>query len=325
MWQKQIFFRPHPPTVKVYIMADGTVDPATTPITRFGDVYVFADNLLNHTLEVQRDNIVGDGAGFTLKGVGVNAGITLSDRKNVAIKNVDIRNYVMSVWLQQSSNNTILDNRMLTFFNVILDSSSNNQIIGNNITGQDTGYGYGVQVNSGSSNITIVGNSFADTGIGVRIEGGDYNLVSGNCFIRGGAGALVRGFYNIISKNSMVDGRDGISVTGSGSHNTIFGNNITGESDFGITIHHGSNNTVYENHITNSVVGVYLGFSFEFPDRKVENNVFYRNNFVNITQYVSIGYFPGSKFWDNNEEGNYWSNYGTDSNGDGIGDTSYII
>jgi hypothetical protein len=54
--------------VQVYIRADGTVEPATTPIERFGDVYVFANNLLNHTLEVQRDNIVVDGAVSPLKG-----------------------------------------------------------------------------------------------------------------------------------------------------------------------------------------------------------------------------------------------------------------
>jgi parallel beta-helix repeat protein len=178
------FLPPPPPTVQVYIRPDGTVDPATTPIERFGNVYVFADNLLNHTLEVQRDNIVVDGAGFTLKGVGVNAGVTLSGRKNVTIKNLDIRNYVMSVWLHQSTNNIISDNRMLTAFNIIFDSSSNNQITGNNIRGQDTGYRYGVQLNSGSSKNTILGNSFTDTGIGVRVEGGDYNLISGNCFIR---------------------------------------------------------------------------------------------------------------------------------------------
>jgi len=310
------FLPPAPPTVHVYIRPDGTVDPATTPIERFGDVYVFADNLLNHTLEVQRDNIVVDGAGFTLKGVGVNAGITLSGRKNVTIKNLDVRNYVMSVWLQQSTNNTISDNIMLTFFNVILDSSSNNQITANSITGQDTGYGYGVQVNEGSSKNTIIGNSFADTGIGVRIEGGDYNLVSGNSFIRGGTSVLVRGFYNIISKNNMVDGRGGISVTGPGSCNTIFGNNITGKSKCGIKIYHGSSNTVYENHVANCAVGVKLGFDHEFPDRKVENNIFYHNNFVNNTQYVFIGYVPDSNFWNNGKKGNYWSNYnGTDTDG----------
>jgi len=323
---KANFLPPPPPTVHVYIRADGTVEPATTPIERFGDVYVFADNLLNHTLEVQRDNIVVDGAGFTLKGVGVNAGVTLSGRKNVTIKNVDIRNYVMSVWLQQSTNNTISDNRMLTAFNVILDSSSNNQITGNSITGQDTGYGYGVQVNSGSSKNTILGNSFTDTGIGVRIEGGDYNLISENYFIRGGTSVLVRGDYNIISKNNMADGTGGISVTGPGSYNTIFGNNITGKTKCGIKIYHGSSNTVYENYVANSAVGVKLGFDHEFPDRKVENNIFYHNNFVNNTQYVFIGYVPDSNFWNNGEKGNYWSNYnGTDDNGDGIGDTPYVI
>ena len=317
---------PPPPTVRVYIRDDGSVDPSTTPIQRLGKVYVFTDNLLNHTLEVKCDNIVVDGDGFTLKGVGYNAGITLSGRSNVTITNIDIRNYVMSVRLNQSSNNTITNNRMLTFFNVILDSSSNNQITGNNITGQDTGYGYGVQVNSGSSKNTILGNTFTDTGIGVRIEGGDYNLISGNSFIRGGTSVLVRGFYNIISKNNMVDGRGGISVTGPGSYNTIFGNNITGKSKCGIKIYHGSSNTVYENYVANSAVGVKLGFDYEFPDRKVEDNVFYHNNFVNNTQYVVIGYVPDSNFWNNGKKGNYWSNYnGTDNDGDGIGDTPYII
>jgi len=320
------FLPPPPPTVHVYIRADGTVDPATTPIERFGDVYVFADNLLNHTVEVQRDNIVVDGAGFTLKGVGVNAGVTFSGRKNVTIKNLDIRNYVMSVWLQQSTNNTISDNRMLTAFNVILDSSSNNQITGNSITGQDTGYGYGVQVNSGSSKNTILGNSFTDTGIGVRVEGGDYNIISGNCFIRGGTSVLVRGCYNIISKNNMLDGRGGISVTGPGSYSTIFGNNITGKSKCGIKIYWGSSNTVYENYVANSAVGVKLGFDHEFPDRKVENNIFYHNNFVNNTQYVFIGYVPDYNFWNNGEKGNYWSNYnGTADNGDGIGDSPHLL
>ena len=323
---KANFLPPAPPTVHVYIRDDGSVDPATTPIERFGDVYVFADSLLNHTLEVQHDNIVVDGAGFTLKGVGVNAGVTLSGRKNVSIKNLDIRNYVMSVWLQQSTNNTISDNSMLTFMNVILDSSSNNQITGNSITGQDTGYGYGVQVNEGSSNNTIIGNSFTDTGIGVRVEGGDYNLISGNCFIRGGTSVLVRGCYNIISKNNMADGTGGISVTGPGSYSTIFGNNITGKTKCGIKIYWGSSNTVYENYVANSAVGVKLGFDHEFPDRKVENNIFYHNSFANNTQYVFIGYVPDSNFWNNGKKGNYWGNYnGTDNNGDGIGDTPYII
>ena len=320
------FLHPAPPTEHVYIKTDGTVDPATTPIERFGDVYVFADNLLNHTLEVQRNNIVLDGAGYTLKGVGVNAGITLSGRINVTIRNVHIRNYVKSICLQQSTNITISGNSMLTFMNVILDSSSNNQITGNSITSQDPGYGYGVQVNSGSSSNIISGNSFTDTGIGVRVSGEGYTIISGNYFIRGGTNVLVSSCYNAISKNIMVDGRGGISVTNDGSYNTIFGNNITGKSKCCIKIYWGSRNTVYENYIANSAIGVKLGFDREYPERKVENNMFYHNNFINNTQNGYIGCVPNSNSWNNGKKGNYWSNYsGIDSDGDGVGNTAYII
>jgi len=215
---------------------------------------------------------------------------------------------------------------MLTAFNVILDSSVNNQIIGNDITGQDTGYGYGVQVNSGSFNNTIVDNSFADTGIGVRIENADNNLVSENRFKRGGTSVLVRGFYNIISKNQMTDGTGGISVTGPGSHNIISGNNIAGKSKCGIKIYWGSNNAVNENYVANCAIGVKLGFDTAFVGREVEDNVFYNNSFVSNTQFVYIGYVPDTNFWSKGTTGNYWSNYtGTDANGDGIGDTPHII
>jgi len=49
-----------------------------------------------------------------------------------------------------------------------------------------------------------------------------------------------------------------------------------------------------------------------------ENNTFLRNNFEGRLGCV------GSNFWDDGLAGNYWSDYnGTDSNHDGIGDSSY--
>jgi len=60
-----------------------------------------------------------------------------------------------------------------------------------------------------------------------------------------------------------------------------------------------------------------------------ENNLFYHNNFVN--NYVNLMYswnpeMSNSNYWDNEKEGNYWSNYnGVDVDGDGIGDTPYSI
>ena len=65
------------------------------------------------------------------------------------------------------------------------------------------------------------------------------------------------------------------------------------------------------------------------------NNTFSGNNFVNNTNQIKIDddfleisddKFASVNFWDNGTEGNYWSSYmGTDSNGDGVGDTAYVI
>jgi len=54
------------------------------------------------------------------------------------------------------------------------------------------------------------------------------------------------------------------------------------------------------------------------------NNLIFHNNFINNTIQVSSS--GSTDFWDNGQQGNYWSDYnGTDSNQDGIGDTPYII
>lgn len=63
-----------------------------------------------------------------------------------------------------------------------------------------------------------------------------------------------------------------------------------------------------------------------FIYNNVSNNYFYRNNFINNTQNVWIA--PGApvNFWDNGQQGNYWSNFhGVDSNGDGLSETPYVF
>jgi hypothetical protein len=78
--------------------------------------------------------------------------------------------------------------------------------------------------------------------------------------------------------------------------------------------------------VADSEIGVSLGFDFDFPDREVRNNTFYRNSFVNNSRYVIVGLTTKANFWNKGTEGNYWGDYkGTDNNQDGIGDTTYII
>lgn len=170
--------RPRPYMIQIYIRSDGTVDPSTAPIQRAGNVYTFTSDLINSTVMVQRDNIVIDGAGFRLQGEGVEwwnteVGITLTNRSNVVIKNIDIRNYVHSISLTASSNIIIYGNNMLTGWNMLLDSSADNQIVGNNITAQSSYYC--IQIGGGSSNNLIMGNNFYDASSAVTVYKGSVN------------------------------------------------------------------------------------------------------------------------------------------------------
>jgi parallel beta-helix repeat protein len=95
----------------------------------------------------------------------------------------------------------------------------------------------------------------------------------------------------------------------------------------GLTFFNSDNNLVMDSRIMNSSVGVCLYQS--------SGNLFYHNSFVDIDEPVISDFQgPGStpsgpysiNKWDNDLEGNYWSNCaGVDSDQDGIGDSPYAI
>jgi nitrous oxidase accessory protein NosD len=178
---------PAPPIRDVYIRSNGIVDPPTVPIQRRGNIYTFTGDLKNATITVECDNIIIDGAGFSLQGNGQywNAGFTLTNRSNVVIQNMDIRDYVWSVYLDASSNVIVYNNSMLTAWNVWIVSSFSNQIVGNNITGEDTGFGYCVHIENGAADNLIIGNNFVEAGVAVTIysSSGKNNTFYHNNFI----------------------------------------------------------------------------------------------------------------------------------------------
>jgi nitrous oxidase accessory protein len=139
--------------------------------------------------------------------------------------------------------------------------------------------------------------------------------------------ALSESNNNIISENRINNRQDGIRLDMS-HYNEIRENIIVGNYNAGITLTHSQLNSIQENNITDSFHGVLLADAFDNEPRPnaTSNNKIYLNNLVNNSVHVFFGYPLLENSWDNGKEGNFWSDYnGTDSNGDGIGDTPYVI
>jgi parallel beta-helix repeat protein len=296
----------------ITISADGDVNPSTAPIQRNGNVYEFTGNL-NGPLVVKRDNIVIDGAGYSLQGNGTagelfirvsQTGINLTDRTNVTITNLQIYNYKDGIYLDNSTYATISGNNITQNGHGVFEiTSAFATISGNNITQNREG----VFVTTPSANNKISNNNIVanpDTGITLNQSVG--NVIFGNNISYNGNGGgeglsgivLDSGLNNLIAGNILYGDRYGISVSGS-TGSIIAANNITGCS-FGISAPSGAS-----------------------------GNVFYMNNFNNtwINQFSG----EGSNSWDNGTVGNYWSDYMTrypnakEIGSSGIGDTPYVM
>jgi parallel beta-helix repeat protein len=125
-------------------------------------------------------------------------------------------------------------------------------------------------------------------------------------------------FYGFRIQNSGKQEEDaGINVHS--DNNTIFGNNIENNQN-GIYFHDSAKqNNIFENCIKNNVWGLFIWDSSD-------NNIIYNNNFIENT-----GFHVKDKcenIWNSEfpNGGNFWDDYtGTDSDGDGIGDSPYQI
>jgi nitrous oxidase accessory protein NosD len=84
--------------------------------------YTLTDNIARNlpngssAIVIQRDNIIIDGAGYTLQGTIVpdskSKGIELTERSNVTIKNMKITAFWDGIWLYSSSNNSVSGNNI---------------------------------------------------------------------------------------------------------------------------------------------------------------------------------------------------------------------
>jgi uncharacterized repeat protein (TIGR01451 family) len=288
--------------------------------------------------------------GFVAKGSGAypGAGIKATSSGNTISGNTANGNGYGIYLIHSSNSNTISGNTATgnSFTGIYLDSSSNgNTISGNTATGNTCG----IYLYSSSNGNTISGNTATGTHGGIRLYSSSDNTISGNTATGSDIGIILSSssngntisgntatgsdsgillYYssdNTISDNTANGNTNGIYLDSS-SDNTISGNTATGNNRDGIFLDSSNSNTISGNTATgNTMYGIYLS--------SCSDNTIYLNTLNNAwSNGANRWNATTTQSYEHNGRiltgllGNIWSDYdGLDCDGDGIGDTPYLI
>ena len=216
--------------------------------------------------------------------------VVIVTANNVAISNVTIQNGEFGIWLLNSDNNVLTGN-----------------ILTNNTHGIDL---------SGCSNNVLTGNIASSNYDGIYLFRSSGNTISGNIASNNFYGIhLDHSYNNAISGSTASNNSYGIYIHDS-DNNAISGNKVL-RNQRGIFFYYSRNNVFRGNIIANNS-------QYEiFLDSSSDNEIFHNNLINNTGSSRSV---KSVNSWDNDVEGNYWSDYhGSDANLDGIGDTPYSV
>lgn len=258
-----------------------------------------------------------------------NAGIKLRpEATHGVIKNNYLEGPAGGIWLHKASHSKVLNNR------IIGDPSMRTSDRGNGIhltmvTGVEVRGNEVSQTRDGLYIITsndnqLIDNYLHDLRFGVHYMYSYSNTVSGNLAENVRVGyALMQSKYLKILNNRSINTNDHGILLNYINHSEIRGNYVdgsqqrenaqaTGAEAKALFVYNSYYNKLIDNYFANSQVGIHLTAAAQ--DNEISGNHFINNP-------VQVKYITNrEQLW----EGNFWSNYlGWDSNGDGIGDTTF--
>lgn len=139
----------------------------------------------------------------------------------------------------------------------------------------------------------IINNSLTECVVGIKVYGSNYRIEWNYIANNGQAGIVLRANRTSIVHNEIAGDQEGIDIAW-------------------------YNHIIMENNMSNvnfDIAGLGMGGVF-----------IARNNFFKTNPNRYLLAMGGNALWDVGGEGNYWRAYnGTDTNGDGVGDTPFLI
>ncbi|UCC58921.1 MAG: right-handed parallel beta-helix repeat-containing protein [Candidatus Bathyarchaeum sp.] len=186
-------------------------------------------------------------------------------------------------------------------------------------------YGYaGIQMWS-VKNCNISGNRIAGGQHGIILGSSKSNNITRNIFESIGLSSAIQlsnSINNLVNRNYIYSCTEGIQIWQDSDKNRVSENTITNCKNHAISFQYSDNNIIIRNNISDSGCGTSIYVS--------NMNTISNNNYVNnIVQFSANEWYAltfGHNVSVNTINENYWNDYnGTDTDGNGIGDTPYII
>ncbi len=217
--------------------------------------------------------------------------------------------------------------------------SNNVRITGFHIMGGPSGIDAYKEVGiylEGVQGCSLSNNTLMLNDVGIGLENSQGNFLDNNQICLGSTGIILsRSNENKLSNNLVETNDEGILLDNS-TNNTLM-NNTAKSNDIGLLLGTSRTNMLENNSISKNSYGVVLENMAESNTltnnslsmnglgiylRGATSNMIFLNKFFNFINAVD----EGTNSWNSSSAGNKWKDYnGTDADGNGIGDTPYVV